>query len=175
MLSLFLLQHVLTPGISDAHARSRLPANPDGNSVSDAESRPYLKIAGLLPLRIKTVPPPPDLISKPPAGAPPQPVPNPTAEASPTSARAAADADAKPGEPASPATPNPVKFTSEATRPALPILPDDTHPTTRPEDFLPFFQFPVPNRNGDVVVPVAAPRPSDQNPLPPSSATYQQK
>ena len=173
MLSLLLLQHALAPSSSiDAHARSRLPANPPDTPLTDLESRPYLRIAGMLPLRIKAVQPPPDLVSKPAAGAPPQPL---TRE----------DSLSTPGNP----TIEPVNTTSDtipahpvsAPRPAtsgkqpLPILPDDTHPTTRPEDFLPFFQFPGANHDMTIVVPATIIRPPEPGQLPPSSATYQQK
>jgi hypothetical protein len=59
-------------------------------------------------------------------------------------------------------------------RTPAPILPDNTRPTVHPEDFLPFFQFPL-NRGqtGEVNVimplPPAPPTPSGQ---PASSATY---
>jgi hypothetical protein len=58
-----------------------------------------------------------------------------------------------------------------------PILPDDTRPKVRAEDFLPFFQFPgSASANGDVTV--VAPVPSSAPtaaPLPASSATYRQQ
>jgi hypothetical protein len=55
-------------------------------------------------------------------------------------------------------------------------LPDDTRPTIRPEDFLPYFQIPGSARHpADVTllvpVPSAAPAPAS---LTPSSATYTQ-
>ena len=176
VLSLLLLQQALAPNSTDAQARSRLPSNQEGLPSGDNESRPYLRIAGMLPIRIKAVPPPPDLLSKPAAGAPPQPA---TASGAPGNQGPANHADEeltnKPAE-FSPATTasNPTTPPEHAKN-FPPILPDDSRPNTRPEDFLPFFQFPGPSRDVNVVVPVNVPRPPEQPPQPPSSATYQQK
>lgn len=52
-----------------------------------------------------------------------------------------------------------------AGNPAVPILPDDIHPKARPEDFLPFFQFPGVNHQISNV----------STPPVPSSATYRQQ
>lgn len=177
MLSLFLLHHALAPGVSDAHARSRLPSSP-------TPSNPYLKVATLVPLRFNSPPPPPDLTSKPAAGAPPQPL-----EAAPANV-AAPVASVLPPPVESKSTVQPTPTTASNTlipfsgapvsaEPVAPppssILPDDTRTVTKAEDFLPFFQFP--NAGGDVtvVVPATAPRAPAPGTLPPSSATYQQK
>ena len=168
MLSLLLLQHALTPSIIDAHVRSRLPSKLGDNPTSDGESLPYLKVTGALPLRFNAAPPPPDLTSKPPVSAqlPPPPV---------AAAVSAAPAQAAPAN-----KPENKSNDSTASQPATvisnspsTILPDDTRPSTRPEDFLPYFQFP----GGDVNNPgsATAPRPPVPGQLPPSSATYQQK
>lgn len=54
-----------------------------------------------------------------------------------------------------------------------PILPDDTRPKVRAEDFLPFFQPPGANPNpNDVTV---APPPAEPGTPTPSSATYRQQ
>jgi len=50
-----------------------------------------------------------------------------------------------------------------------PLLPDDTRPRVRPEDLLPFFQFPT---AAGAPAPAAAPTPGV---LPPSSATFRQQ
>ena len=55
-----------------------------------------------------------------------------------------------------------------AKGPAL-LLPDDTRPRVRPEDLLPFFQFPT---AAGAPAPAAAPTPGVQ---PPSSATFRQQ
>ena len=177
MFSLLLLQHALAPGNIDAHARSRLPLNPSGNPTTDVESRPYLRIAGILPLRIKSAPPPPDLITKPAAGAPPQPAASAPATAT-TSPSVQPVAESAGQPPAKPALPDPAPLVPPAptnTTPPPSILPDDTRTSTRPEDFLPFFQFPDANHDVTVVVPVTAVRPPAPGQQPPSSASYQQK
>ena len=169
LLSLLLLQHALAPSIIDAHVRSRLPSKRVDNPTSDGDSLPYLKVISALPLRFKAPPPPPDLTSKPPASAPPPP---------PPAAVAALSSTPAPTVPAN--QPVDKSDDSTASQPGTAtrnspsgILPDDTRPSTRPEDFLPYFQFP----NGDVTNTGSAsvPRPPAPGQLPPSSATYQQK
>ena len=55
------------------------------------------------------------------------------------------------------------------------IIPDDTRPQIRAEDFLPFFQFPAAGSNGALNVIVPVPRePASPVSLPTSSATYTQ-
>jgi hypothetical protein len=166
MLSLLMLQHALAPSIADAHARSRLPVSPGDNPAS----LPYLKVTGALPLRFEEpAPPPPDLSSRPAAGAPPQPPFALTAEAVPAAIMPVEVAQPKPDVIA------PAAVLPPPTKPAditPSILPDDTRVSTRAEDFLPFFQFPG-SGNGDVTL--TPPRPAQPGQLPPSSATYQQK
>jgi hypothetical protein len=53
-----------------------------------------------------------------------------------------------------------------------PILPDDMRREVRPEDLLPFFQYP---RNGGAVIGVPVPAQPALPTLPPSSATYRQQ
>jgi len=169
MLSLLMLQHALAPSIADAHARSRLPADPGDNPAS----LPYLKVTGALPLRFEEPPPPPpDLSSRPAAGAPPQPPFALTSETLPSAIMPVEVAPAKP-DVILPAvvTPPPAKPAKPA-EPTSSILPDDTRASTRAEDFLPFFQFPG-GGNGDVTL--TPPRPAQPGQLPPSSATYQQR
>lgn len=166
MLSVLMLQHALAPSIADAHARSRLPVPPGDNPAS----LPYLKITGALPLRFEEPPPPPpDLTSRPAAGAPPQPPFSLTSETVPAAIMPAEVAPAKPDvvvpAVATPPPPKPADVTPS-------ILPDDTHVSTRAEDFLPYFQFPGSANAG---VTASPPRPAQPGQLPPSSATYQQK
>lgn len=158
-----MLQHALAPSIADAHARSRLPAQPGG----DPTSHPYLKITGAVPLRFDAPPPPPDLSSKPPAGAPPIA----TGPALPDVILPAATPPAEPPKTALPSDRTPIAPADTKPADHTPgILPDDTRAATRPEDFLPFFQFP--GGSPDVSL---TPRPPAPGQLPPSSATYQQK
>ncbi len=174
MLSILLVQQALAPGICEANTRSRLPGNLGDSLPGRASSRPYLKITGALALRFSAVPPTPDYSPRTPAesasippvpaaGAPEAPA---TVAPAPPS-RAPDPASVPPAESAI----NPPAHPTET--PPTAILPDDTRPTVRPEDFLPFFQFPA----GDVtvVVPASATRPPSPGQLPPSSATYQQR
>ena len=174
LLSLLVIHHALGPVVSDGLARTRLPTNQGGNHSIEGESRPYLRIAGALPLRFRTESPPPDLAGKPAAGAPPhpalstafvEPISHP-AQIGPASAQAS-----QPIDPPAKTSPTPA-ITTPTT---ISILPDDTRPSTRPEDFLPFFQFPGGNGNMTVAVPVTGRQPAAPNPQPPSSATYQQR
>jgi hypothetical protein len=168
VLSLLLIQHALVPTGTDAHARTRLPSNPETDS-SDGASRPYLKVAGARPLRFSAAPRPIPLIQAKVAVAaePPQPLTTAESPVHPAPSTPVTETT----EPVA-AQPN-VPTTPANDKPALSILPDDTHPSTRAEDFLPFFQFPA----GDVtvVVPASAAKPATPAQLPVSSATYQQR
>ena len=172
VLSLLLLQHALVPTGPEANARSRLPENPEGEPATDANSRPYLKVAGSLPLRFSAAPrpmtdfpikvaavsPPVQPIAAVSTEAPPLPMPlNPSSETNSIS-------NDQTNAPAAPVS----------NRPALSILPDNTQPSTRPEDFLPYFQFPT-GGNTTVVVPGSVARPPTSNSMPASSATYEQR
>lgn len=172
VLSLLLLQHALVPTGPEANARSRLPENPEGEPATDANTRPYLKVAGSLPLRFSAAPPPlanlpvkvsaasplVQPIAAVPTEAPPLPMPlNPGSETNTITNE----------QPISPTTPL-------SNRPTLSILPDNTQPSTRPEDFLPYFQFPT-GGSSTVVVPGSAARPPTPNSMPASSATYEQR
>lgn len=168
VLSLLLLQHALVPLGTEAHGRTRLPSNPDSDS-SDHDSRPYLKVAGVRPLRFAAEPRPiPKLAVKPaPAPEPVQPV-----ATGPDVTLPAPVAEIK--EPVVAPPPAPVSTPPSGGKSTLSILPDDTRPTSRAEDFLPFFQFP--GADGvNVVVPASVAKPSTPGQLPVSSATYQQR
>lgn len=135
-------------------------------------SRPYLAAIDPPGLRFAEALPPPDLSVHPPAGAPP----HPPAASEPVVAVALP-----------PSAPNPAPVVSgppPAARPAPaaattppPILPDETRAKVRPEDFLPFFQFPGNANQADgvtVAVPATLTPPAPGN-QPPSSATYRQQ
>ena len=162
LFSLLLVQHALMPSVIDA--RSRLPGNPDGDRSSEPASLPYLKVAGAPSLRFRAAPPPPDLTSKPPAAGSPHPAPVKAVSAEPDVTMPAAE----PVKVVKDSTPEPTGPVTN--KPALTILPDDTRSSTRPEDFLPFFQFP--GASSELNAPA---RPPSQGQLPPSSATYQQR
>lgn len=131
------------------------------------EPTPYLRVKGAPALRFQEPAPPPDLVTRPAAGAPPTPALTP-AETSVALANAAA------AEPAA-ATPAPLADKPAPKVPA-PILRDDTRPTVRPEDFLPYFQIPgSAQQPGEATLIAPAPRSAPiPATLPPSSATYRQ-
>jgi len=150
--------------------------------IGDVELVPYLPAIGALPLRFQQAPPPPDLTTRPAAAAPPVPslsVSETTvaqanaaaAHSAPMPSRVASEvlvAEAKPEPKATPPAP-------QKAAPA-PIIPDDTRPTVRAEDFLPYFQIPGSAKQpGEMNVIVPAPRGAPAPaPLPPSAATYNQ-
>lgn len=140
----------------------------------DAMSRPYLSAIGSPALRFGEAIPPPDLTVRPPAG-PPLP---PADEHSPVTPEVT-KLDVPVVAPAASApveigTPDPARAAPVRTPAA--ILPDDTRPKVRAEDFLPFFQFPGNTpANGDVTVVAPVPAAPTAAPLPASSATYRQQ
>ena len=142
---------------------------------SPIRSRPYLAVLGSTPLRIQEAVLPPDTNSHPPAGAPPELVTAslPTTHASPAEAHTPAEESSSVvTPPAQESTLSPT-LGEKPTKPARSILPDDTRPKVKAEDFLPFFQPPGANPNpNDVTVAPIAPAPGVQ---PPSSATYRQQ
>src|SRR5581483_1603875 len=124
---------------------------------------------GAPPLRFQEAAPPPDLVTRPAAAAPPTPALTPT-ENSVALANAAATRSATIKE-SSPEESQPLPATNKDTPPAPAaktapaILPDDARPSVKPEDFLPFFQIPGNARQpGDVTIvspaPKAAPAPA---------------
>jgi len=137
-------------------------------------SVPYLPHLGGPPLRFQAAPPSPDPAARPSAAAPPIPPLTPT-ESVVAQANAAAVQSVITHPPAPAPAPAPPAAEPPAAKPAPPaLLPDDTRQPIRPEDFLPYFQFPATRGSpgaASVIVPgvYTAPAPS---PLPPSSATY---
>ena len=156
----FLLLPTWLPDNAHATALARrreLPAETE-------PSVPYLVAMGPKPLRFQDAPvPPPDLVTRPVAGGPPQP------EAPALIPAPALVAAVKPP----PAETSPARPPAPAATSAPSVLPDETRPKVRAEDFLPFFQFPA---NGDVTVvaPVPPSPPASDHPIP-SSATYRQQ
>lgn len=139
-------------------------------------TRPYLVALGASPLRIQAALPPADLSVRPPAGAPPVPTTqtptgspaetSPPVQGTPPAESAPADLALAPTS----ANPSPEEKPDKAHKP---ILPDDTRPKVRAEDFLPFFQPPGANPNpNDVTV---APPPAEPGSPTPSTATYRQQ
>jgi hypothetical protein len=157
----------LLPGAALSEA---LSAPPRGATAT----RPYLTCAAAPLIRFAEAPPLPDLSVRPPAGAPPNP-PSP-------------DSAPDPATDVTPAVPNTVqpqpaneptnRNDAQAPAPVPPrIIPDDTRPAVRPEDFLPFFIFPGSAQgsgNPAVVLPGSL-TPAVPGTLPPSTATYRQQ
>jgi hypothetical protein len=132
-------------------------------------SRAYLPVIGAPALRFAPSRPPPDLAARPPAAAPPQPAAIPTAEppapaGSPPEKPAETEAAVAAPPAEKPAPPKPAP---------KPIIPDETRPRVRPEDFLPFFQVPA-GADATLVMPGAL-VPQAPNQQPRSSATYRQQ
>ncbi len=179
VISLLLIQHALVPLGTDAHAHMRLPSNPE-NDRNDAGSRPYLRVSGNLPLRFAAAPRPIPLLAVKAAATPEITHPLSVSAPSPSSTETSVAHSVAPvAEVKDVTTPEPTVETSLTTTPAndksVPsILPDDTHPSTRAEDFLPFFQFPS-GKDVTVVVPASAAQAPAPGHLPASSATYQQR
>jgi hypothetical protein len=145
-----------------------------------SESRPYLHVIGALPLRFQERAPPPDVSSRPPGGAPPVPSTKATTDIirMPVSEQSAAATLAAP-----PAVPvksedqhakSPAANAGSAQTPPA-ILPDDVGRKVRPEDLLPFFQFPGSSAGADGGNAAGPPAPPSPGTLPPSSATYKQQ
>ncbi len=160
----FLLLPGLSPEATQARTRPR-PGVPIMNDWRAQEAAPYLPVLGSLGLRfrepefvpepaVRTVavgPPVPGLSAK-------------EAVVSVANAVALQATIAGPAPKAPLATPGQTTTPKGEPAPAVPappsaVLPDDSQPQVRAEDFLPYFQLP------------GAPRPA---PLPPSSATYTQ-
>ena len=175
------LSLALLPALaSEAHALSHAPRkNPVRSASATASSSksngtPYL--AALAPLPLRFARPGLEPAAEPPA---------------PPVAKTPEPAAIEPQEPQKPAGPPADIPTSPAIEqpvaqlpheepdpvvpPPLPILPDDTKRELRAEDVLLYFRFPGENGpRGAVAVPVSPTQPQSA-PLPPSSATYEQK
>jgi hypothetical protein len=162
-LFLALLVPPLSTGVSQPGAQNEAPP------YSGERSRSYLSVVGPPPLRFQDseVAPQSDLSTRPPAGAPPLP---PEKRAGAASRQ---DVLLNAGGPDPAKKPPKVDLEAAPPKPGpAAILPDDGDSRVRPEDFLPFFQFPG-GRPGQadtsVTQPPTAPAPGQ---IPPSSATY---
>jgi hypothetical protein len=136
-------------------------------------TRPYLAIVGAPGLRFaERISAPANWSPPPHSNQPPQPTKEePAKPDSETSAPSESKAhtqgapDIAVGPETNPATPQQPIGKQSPGNPPVPILPDDSHPKVRPEDFLPFFQFPGLYHEIN----------NNPNPPPtPSSATYRQ-
>ena len=172
----FLLPALATESLPAAVRPRAALGLPSGHHGTEPAA--YLPALGAPPLRFAEVAPPPDLVSRPAAAAPPQPALSMT-ESSVALANAAAAQSAaiRTSDTVSSPEPKAEATASAAAKPApSSILPDENRPQVRPEDFLPFFQIPgSATQPGDVTLVVPVPRnvPAPVA-LPTSSATYTQ-
>jgi hypothetical protein len=172
------LSLLLVPALTldEGHAGTRLRS-----AIRPHDSVPYLPVLGSPSLRFEEALPPPDLVARPAAAAPPVPALSPT-----ESSVAQANADAA----RSTAVPSGEQPVAAATKPVVaepapapavktpaPIIPDAMHPVVHAEDFLPYFQIPgSAKQSGDVIMVVpGAPSAPTPAPIPQSSATYIQR
>ncbi|MDB6093953.1 MAG: hypothetical protein JWM32_1515 [Verrucomicrobia bacterium] len=154
-----------------------------GSSTDRAgrEAASYLQALGAPPLRFAELPPPPDLAARPPAAAPPQPAMTRTESSVAMANAAAAQSTLLHGPAPAPTAESRIETSAGGSSPDQPtpsaILPDETRPQVRAEDFLPYFQIPASGgQPGDVTLIVPVPRNASSPPaLPASSATYIQK
>jgi hypothetical protein len=176
-LSLVLLPALVAEG-GQAQRGPSVQLLPDSHRPEPYESvpAPYLTVVGPPPMRFREPPAPPSFELEPMVAGPAL-----LDESVPAPASASASASATPrrerlglSQPTT-VSPQPPLSSPTARRPdegdPSPILPDDMRRDVRPEDLLPFFQYP---RNGGSVIGVGVPVPF-QPPAPtqpPSSATY---
>lgn len=138
----------------------------------DKVPMPYLVVVGPPPLRFREPPAPPSFELEPTATGPAFlddiRVPEPLVPAAPLSERIES-------APVAAVLPPPKTIQAATTKRTVdssdssPILPDDLRREIRPEDLLPYFQYPKSGGNGSSVP--APPQPQTPT-LPPSSATY---
>jgi len=136
-------------------------------------SAPYLTVVGPPPMRFREPPAPPSFELEPVAAGPAQ------MEESMPVAPAAAGGRLDASQPTAASVKSPSKSPassatagrSEEGEPPM-ILPDDLRRDVRPEDLMPFFQYP---RNGGAANGIPGPAQPATPTLPPSSATYRQQ
>lgn len=158
-------------GISISIRSSRSPYNSD-TPVRQSQPVPYLRLVGPPPMRFQEPPAPPAFELEPVATGP-------AFIESDRPSMAPAQAKEKPetpvhSVPAGKTGAAPTLEKKPEEHEAIPILPDDTRRDVRPEELLPFFQFP---RNGGTTMGVRVPVPPQPTApaMPPSSATYRQQ
>jgi hypothetical protein len=152
------------------------PIMPCGDGVA---SSAYLPMIGPPPLRFAQGLPPPDLSTRPAPAAPPMPaVVDEIAAANTASAKSSAllahdtgsGADQHRTTPVEAAPEQTVKRPSAKETPSL--LPDENQREVRPEEILPFFQFP--GSGGTAIVVPGVPVSPESTRLPVSSAVYRE-
>ncbi len=154
-----------------------LPASKPGPQAGS--SRPYLAVIGPPVLRFReAIEPQPDVSTRPPAGAPPHPSAGVSetigSESRPEIRISPSDAAPVGPRPPVPAPPQAQpKVPDDSSQAGSPIIPDDSRPKVRPEDFLPYFQFPGSRGSSEDVSSPSVPMTPGQQP--PSTATYRQQ
>ena len=167
---------LLVPAYAPTHSK---PSGPRGTS----ESTPYLVALGASPLRFREEAPPPSFVIRPAAASPPL-----SSDDVANAAQLLAGSNSTTAASVRPDVILPVQKTAaerddgsapfranNLPPPPPAIIPDDTRPAVRPEDFLPFFQLPgsgLAPADVRVIVPVPWNAPASASPLPVSSATY---
>jgi hypothetical protein len=167
--------------VSEATPRAHQPLPRSAESLPGGDGTSlYLPAIGPPPLRFAQGPPPPDLSTHPAAVAPPRPsITEEIAAANTASIKSATPSRSVVPEQDQtiPTEVNPVASGAPVKGPGnkepQALLPDDTQRETRPEEILPFFQFPG-SGGTTIVVPSGA---TSQEPtrLPVSSAVYRQR
>jgi len=150
---------------------------------SAGPSRAYLRFIGPPQLRFQDALPPPDLSVRPPAGGPPKL----RAVNSNSDGGTPEVAPPKPAPPTAPAAtmvarkeevhPNPTSAPPPPPPPPPAILSDDVASKVRPEDFLPYFQFPgaeAPSNDVNAANQAQSAQAAPKT-IPRSSATYQEQ
>jgi hypothetical protein len=162
---------LLLPSLAGEVAQNPAPSDRRDDSSPrhsrHERSSPYLLVIGSPELRFQEEPPPPDWPAQPTTSKPKAE----KVEPAPNHQDVIVSNRTPPTAPAATATVEKMNANSDQPPPAPPpptILPDDVTPRVRPEDFLPYFQFPGAGQNE----PNTAPTP---RPIPPSSATYQEQ
>ena len=177
-LSFLLVPALASDATSGPHSLSQSAPPTSGGDASSL----YLPMVGPPPLRFAQAPPPPDLSTRPAPTAPPQPsameenaaIHSASARSgSPSVGNTGMVSDPRRTVPADvvPVVPDPtVKRPPVKETPAL--LPDDVQHESRPEEILPFFQFP--GSDGTTIVVPGVPVSPEPTRLPVSSAVYRQ-
>ena len=156
-----------------------LPAMVTEVAPTTGASLPYLRYIGPPPLRFEQARPPPEISARPPPG----PAPKTSEKTTSTLNRAPDPVKALVAAPVAAAEhagkAEAISAGKSSARPDVipagpaPLLPDEAGAKVRPEDFLPFFQFPGAHNPESKTGTV--PAPPSPGVLPPSSATYQLK
>lgn len=167
-----LLLPALAPGLLLGYPRDPR-AIAMGRRYCGVAPLPYLPVLGAPALRFERTNPPPDLVTQPPAAAPPIPALSPTETVVAQENTAAALATEHPASRSVAAGSDSGGIVPSTKNTPSIILPDGSRPTVNAEDFLPFFQ--VPGSRATTKPTVIIPSPPAPSPgpfVPPSSATY---